>query len=130
MSKFYVGQSVYCLVFGEGVVNDVFDSSGTYPILAKFSNDASVRYTNDGRMFEGRNVCLYTSKPEIIVPKWQPKEGEWCWFWEDGNHHGSRLAKFDSITENKDFKSAAGIIYKHCAPFKGELPPHLKEVEK
>jgi hypothetical protein len=129
MSKFYVGQSVYCLVFGEGVVNDVFDSSGTYPILAKFSNDASVRYTNDGRMFKGRNVCLYTSKPEIIVPKWQPKEGEWCWFWDEDDVSVFIIQQFSRMV-GEGYCGTTGTRWDNCAPFIGELPEHLKEVEK
>jgi hypothetical protein len=129
-TNWYVGQQVYCLVYGEGVVDDVFESSGEYPILAKFSNNALCRYTNDGRMFKGRNVCLYHSKPEIIVPKWQPKEGEWCWFWDEEGNNGVRLAKFLKITDNNNYTANGGSIWQNCAPFIGELPEHLKEVLK
>lgn len=127
--NWYVGQQVYCLVYGEGVVDDVFESSGEYPILAKFSNNALCRYTNDGRIFKGRNVCLYHSKPEITVPKWQPKPGQWCWFW-DIDSDSTVLSKFLRITEGNNYRSESGTVWQHCALFVGELPPHLKEVEK
>jgi len=124
MSKFYVGQSVYCLVYGEGVVNDVCDFLGGFPILVKFSNNTSVRYTKDGRMFKGRNVCLYTSKPEIITPEWQPRQGEWCLF-SDDHHHVCCVAKFAGRMDDGRYRGGLQS-WDNCTPLSPELVELLK----
>ena len=128
MSKFRVGQVVHCIVYGEGVVNDVSVSSGGFPILVKFSNNASVRYTNDGRMFKGRNVCLYASKPEVITPEWQPKAGEWYLFTSKGNVRC--VAKLMQKTDYGMY--IAGFQYwEKCTPLSPELVELLsKECEQ
>jgi hypothetical protein len=70
---------------------------------------------------------LYPSKPEIILPKWQPKPGEWCWFWDDIKAE-SVLRKFSIMNGNR-FECNLGSRWLNCAPFIGELPEHLKEVQ-
>ena len=57
MEKFKVGDRVYCIIFGWGVVNKVrFD--GDYPIEVNFYSENGIYYTIDGRYFD-------TSKPTL-----------------------------------------------------------------
>ncbi len=75
-----------------------------------------------------------TGDLENFIP-WQPKPGEWCWFFDKNKDKGKTnivLAKFISI-----YTSASSVYYKTshlidsglfelCEPFIGELPNHLK----
>jgi hypothetical protein len=70
---------------------------------------------------------LYPAKPEITVPKWQSKPGEWCWFWDERNTC-ARLAKF-AIFKDDAYHEHTHNGWENCAPFIGELPDHLKEVK-
>jgi hypothetical protein len=126
--NWYVKQQVYCLQNGEGVVIQI-NTNELFPVVVKFKSGYQ-NYTFDGR-YENQDLTpmLYPAKPEIILPKWQPKPGEWCWFWDEGTN-GVLLAKFTNITEGKLYRSHGGSVWKYCAPFIGELPEHLKEVEK
>jgi hypothetical protein len=114
--EFKVGQKVYSLAHGWGEVINVDESE--LPICFRCAG-LEWWFTKDGRL-NGKHapISLFHSEPEIIVPKWQPKEGEWCWFW-DGGSESAFLSKFQSR-----YFSA----YKHCAPFVGELPEHLKNI--
>lgn len=71
---------------------------------------------------------------DIKYEKWQPKEGEWCWFWGDGMRMPI-IDRFIQKTEYADYTAETGInlnrysIYKdfkNCEPFIGELPTVLK----
>jgi len=127
--KWYVGQKVYCLRYGEAKIVHI-DREGDCPVKVKFLDGGNSTYTIEGYWAKGdKTLMLYPSKPEITVPKWQPKPGEWCWFWDEGTN-GVLLAKFTNITEGKLYRSHGGSVWKYCAPFVGELPEHLKEVEK
>lgn len=72
----------------------------------------------------GINVVF---KNEIEL--WQPKEGEWCWFYDDteGTPIFGRFYKQD-----KDFGNCCypqhqiNSPYSYCEPFIGELPSFLK----
>jgi hypothetical protein len=126
MSNWYVGQEVYCLKNGAGKIISI-DKSISYPITAVFKGGCTDTYNIEGyRLCNDATPMLYPAKPEITVPKWQPKPGEWCWFWDEGIN-GVLLAKFTNITEGKLYRSHGGSVWKYCAPFVGELPEHLKE---
>jgi hypothetical protein len=123
-----VGQQVYCLRFGEGFIKEINTEYGIYKIEVQFAH-AVCHYTSNGCIDkDDATPMLYPAKPEIIVPKWQPKEGEWCWFWDE-KYKGAYLAKFSRINESNFYISHADIMWKNCAPFVGELPEHLKEVQ-
>ena len=63
------------------------------------------------------------------VELWQPKEGEWCWFYDDteGTPIFGRFYKQD-----KDFGNCCypqhqiNSPYSYCEPFIGELPTFLQ----
>lgn len=74
-------------------------------------------YTNT----KGQANLLYS---EECMP-WQPKVGEWCWFWDE-NYTTAILAKFENIS-NGLFVEHHGNIFEYCEPFIGQLPTHLKD---
>lgn len=73
------------------------------------------------------------------VKLWQPKEGEWCWFWN--TQKDLTLQKFWKMEQNYfivafyEKHKIDGIAFydindkhfKNCEPFIGELPSFLKE---
>jgi hypothetical protein len=122
-----VGQQVYCLRFGEGFIKEINTKYGIYKIEVQFAH-AVCHYTSNGFIDKyDATPMLYPGKPEITVPKWQPKPGEWCWFW-DGEFDGAFLAKFEKMQDDVFF-DREGNFWENCAPFVGELPEHLKEVQ-
>ena len=113
---------------GEGVIIDIQFAS-RYPIKVEF-NFYHYHYTADGKLHLGdATPMLYPSKPEIILPKWQPKPGEWCLFWDDKTPKCIHLRPFYQFCGGV-FYSDLRTVYDNCAPFTGELPEHLKEVDK
>jgi hypothetical protein len=123
--NWYVGQPVYCLQNGEGVIMDT-KNNAPYPIRVKF-NGCESTYTELGKLFlNNETPMLYPEKPEIILPKWQPKPGQWCWFWNE-KHTIATLAKFMEMDKHL-YLDIRRVSWDCCAPFVGELPPHLKEV--
>jgi hypothetical protein len=128
MSKFRVGQVVHCVVFGEGIVVSV-DHPAPYPIAVNFDNGKKLYYTKDGRMFLETNVCLYHSKPEIIVPEWHPRQGEWCLF-SDNHHHVCCVAKFSGKMDDGRYRGGFQS-WDNCTPLSPELVELLsKECEQ
>jgi hypothetical protein len=127
--NWYVGQQVYCLRNGEGVIKEIYTADGIYKIEVEFSTGVC-HYRVDGRITPNdATPMLYPSKPEIILPKWQPKEGEWCWFWDGNDVHVFLIQQFSHMVGER-YCGKTGSRWQNCAPFKGELPEHLKEVEK
>ena len=68
---------------------------------------------------------LINSKFIKSIKLWQPKVGEWCWFWDE-NYTTAILAKFENIS-NGLFVEHHGNIFEYCEPFIGQLPTHLKD---
>ena len=135
MSKpiFYEGQAVGCLLFGEGVIKSL-----GLDFIHVVINGVERTYYIDGKYYENALPTLYPIEqymaiiPNLPAPQpeaWQPKKGEWCWFWDDVKNSSEHpvLDRFKSI-ENGKFK--AYYPWDNCAPFKGELPEHLKEVKE
>ena len=68
---FTVGDKVWCLIYGQGVVTEVNDERGfgtSYPTLVKFQNkdDLIICYTNDGKHFVDGNITLFPHPVEIV----------------------------------------------------------------
>ena len=79
-----------------------------------------------------------------VVELWQPKEGEWCWFFTDKMQldNVGILRKFTqmesdiedndmfgcepTVSDKEEFESIK-VFYKYCEPFIGQLPIFLKE---
>ena len=68
-----VGQEVFCLLRGKGVVTKIRES-GTYPIEVDFGETYD-SYSSDGKLYvEHKNGCLFFSEPQIIAEKLPPKK--------------------------------------------------------
>ena len=57
---------------------------------------------------------------------WQPKEGEWCWFWNNHTNICPLLRKLE-YTLNSNFYTNDEMIFTHCEPFIGQLPSLIKD---
>ena len=137
MSKpiFYEGQAVGCLTFGEGIVESFTDSM----VYVKIDNIFRSFYENGAYHANARPTLYPIDQYREIIANlpapqpeaWKPKPGEWCWFWDDAHSEVAFLKKFSSYDTEKSYPylTTTGIRYENCAPFTGELPPHLKEVK-
>lgn len=61
---FKVGQKVWCLCHGKGVVVDIAEPMVHHAIRADFDNSTEW-YTTDGRLFSDGNRTLFFSEPKI-----------------------------------------------------------------
>ena len=63
---------------------------------------------------------------------WQPKLGEWCWFWNRDKPNKTKLKQLYSINYEHDvhwtYKTIDCKTYQHCEPFIGQLPTNLKDL--
>ncbi len=78
---FTVGDKVWCLIYGQGVVTEVNDERGfgtSYPTLAKFQNkdDLIICYTNDGNHFVDGNITLFPRLVSKAISQAQKEKGE------------------------------------------------------
>ena len=137
MSKpiFYEGQAVGCLLFGEGVIKSL-----RLNFIHAVINGVERMYYIDGKYYEKARPTLYpieqyraiiANLPAPEPQKWQPKPGEWCFFWNNVNSNAAVVAKFERMSHKNYIVNIGGsfIDYPNCAPFIGELPEHLKEVQ-
>ena len=134
MSKpiFYEGQAVGCLLFGEGVIKSL-----GLDFIHVVINGGGRTYYIDGKYYENARPTLYpieqyraiiATLPAPEPEKWQPKPGEWCLFWDDKTPKCIHLRPFYQFCGGV-FYSDLRTVYDNCAPFTGELPEHLKEVQ-
>ena len=130
---FYEGQEVGCLMYGEGVICEIGqivkvdfkEWKTTYLINGAF--DVECRPTlYPIEQYRAIIANLPAPQPEA----WQPKPGEWCWFW-DNKYRCALLSMLERYHADSTcaFETVVGSRYKYCAPFTGELPEHLKEVQ-
>lgn len=91
-----------------------------------------VRNTSINRVWQYTESDLKYDKQNPYHNKndepWQPKEGEWCWFFEEGNPCCPMLKRFDRMDIN-GYPTPIGMVrgFKYCEPFIGELPSFLKD---
>ena len=72
-------------------------------------------------VFLGEDCCVEMK----YIQKWEPKEGEWCWFCEDPDNFpiGFVLDKFSRMSKYNSFETEhSNEYYDYCFPFIGELP--------
>ena len=62
---------------------------------------------------------------------WQPKKGDWCWFWDE-NFKTPLLFQFKGLSLSSYYKYNAinGLDYMYCEPFIGTLPTKLQQGTK
>ena len=64
MIEFYVGQKVWCVIFGEGVVAEI--TCGQYPVKVRFENGEVELYTSEGRTLSRGNRALFHHPVKIV----------------------------------------------------------------
>ena len=124
---FYVGQKVVS-ERGEGTVIST-NHVGTLPILVKI-DECELSYMKDGcYATKDKLPSLYPIEltPKFYQPEWQPKKGEWCWFWS-GDLKWKCIAEFSSYNGTHYFASVG--IYDNCAPFDGNMTPPWERGEE
>ena len=123
--EFKVGQTVYSPLWEGGKeIDHIAAESITLPIGLV---DFSLYFTIDGKISQSGPVLLFHNPVEIIEKKWEPKEGELCWFW-DNDDVKSEVAycikSGDEINYDCD-----GVRWEFCSPF-SEIPEHIKKLIK
>ena len=67
---------------------------------------------------------------------WQPKEGEWCWFWylncspvlaQCSGYDGEDYEAIEYSNSINGKRIERVSIYSYCEPFIGNLPSFIKE---
>lgn len=59
------------------------------------------------------------------LPKWEPKEGQVCWFW-DKNSDSPMIGNFERMDDNGRYVRSQNYSWDYCTPFTGELPEPFK----
>ena len=127
---FKKGDTVYCALFGKGVVT--YDSAkGNYPLTVAFEQDEM----NHGYTLDGRYQTNY--KPTLSLTEYRLEGfsqerpidyrdyiGKWGFFWDEDKNKGY-IDKLDNFT--KVYYSGRGIPYKNFQPFSEELEAQLRK---
>ena len=100
---FKPNQTVWCLVYGQGVVTEIHHEGTTYPVEAVFNcNDErtlSVDYTSDGKYYVGGNVTLFPHPVEVVKVAtkpsidWNHVSPEYNYLTQDSNGQGYLCGK-------------------------------------
>ena len=61
---FYVGQEVWCVIFGGGVVAEI--TCGAYPVKVRFENGEMDSYTSKGHLLSRGNRALFHHPVKIV----------------------------------------------------------------
>lgn len=94
---FTVGQTVWCLIYGQGVVTDVDSkrTEETYPVFVKFQNfdELHISYTMEGKFHSQGNITLFHYPVEVIKKVTKPSIN-----WDHVNSRYNYLAQDESGT--------------------------------
>ena len=100
---FSTGQTVWCLIYGQGVVTDVDSkrTEETYPVFVKFQNydELHISYTMEGKFHSQGNITLFPHPVEVIksVTKpsidWSHVSAEYNYLAQDANGDGYLCGK-------------------------------------
>ena len=73
---FSIGQTVWCLIYGQGVVTDVDNerTEETYSVFVKFQNydELHISYTMEGRFHSQGNITLFPYPDEVVKAAVKP----------------------------------------------------------
>ena len=91
---FKVNQTVWCAIYGKGVVTDIREGD-TYSIRVKFSDKLSALYTSEGKYHVAGIVTLFPYPVEIVKATTKPsidwshvsEDYKYLAMDEDGLHH-------------------------------------------
>ena len=73
---FKVGQQVWCVIYGQGVVTDVDNerTEETYSVFVKFQNydELHISYTMEGKFHNQGNITLFPYPVEVVKASIKP----------------------------------------------------------
>lgn len=74
MSEFEVGDTVWCLIYGKGVVVGILDDEPKHPVCVEFPDTGfrAVYYTVDGKYHYKGNRTLFFSEPKVEAATAKP----------------------------------------------------------
>ena len=100
---FSKGQTVWCLIYGQGVVTDVDNerTKETYSVFVKFQNydELHISYTMEGKFHNQGNITLFPHPVEVVksVTKpsidWSHVSPEYNYLAQDSNGKGYLCGK-------------------------------------
>lgn len=118
------------------VKTDTFEYDGT----ARISKGVKRLSKSDMWLF---NENHYKCNPDNYIEHWQPKPGEWCWFWNEPSNIPILVKlisieyflerpieykiKTPSYISETLYSYTKYMYFKNCEPFIGQLPTILKE---
>lgn len=70
-NEFRVGDVVWCVLYGEGKVTDIFENCD-FPVEVIFPDGYVVQYTADGQYNTGANRTLFFSEPKVEASVTRP----------------------------------------------------------
>ena len=108
LKTFVVGNKVYDMRFGNGVVTELCKKGETdYPVVVKFNQDGAVRqYTQEGKymtydinptLFHGNNLRVVTIECEPVY--------EWQWIYSDNGVFETTIFATDVDVVKKKYKN-------------------------
>lgn len=115
-----VGDKVYSYLYeeGEGKVVSLRDNK----ISVDFNPKNATPTFNSRGIYSNDRIPSITMQPWNPVagepfpfPKWEPKEGEWCAFWDNGDT-SFIVGVFDYISDGKYLFKDSGAEWDNCAP--------------
>ena len=104
-------------------------------MMQEFKIGDWVRDTRQGMknpIVQLKSNCIALTNPKEYATQyelWQPKEGEWCWFWNSalGIWFISTLKDFGEYNNSIQYRcNSVYYICEKCEPFIGELPTSLQ----
>ena len=103
---------------GDWVVNKTSKQRIIKKVTSTYSDSVTV-----GNTEVGINVMLIND-----LELWQPKKGDWCWFWDE-TLKKPMLLQFERFCSTGFYKYETNnkLNYQYCEPFLGELPTNLKK---
>ena len=73
---FTTGQTVWCLIYGQGVITEVDSkrTEETYPVFVKFKNydELHISYTMEGKFHSQGNITLFPYPVEVVKASIKP----------------------------------------------------------
>lgn len=106
--NFKVGQTVWCLIYGEGTIVDIGDNPHDTPVLVHFNSGYVNGYTLDGYMGVGVNRALFFSEPKIEAQEFPSKyAGKTVFLVSPWGSHGP----FKITKEDADYIYTQGFCF-------------------
>ena len=129
LPKFKAGDRVWYLPTREWYDLENNGDNIEYPIRIVLSYRSFHTLTIDGKnLTTDLNPLIFHTEQTLNFekPKFIPKEGELCYFWDDDAIEVAFIAKFKKYHKDtiRPYEIKEGYLYPNCCPIT-EIPPHL-----